>query len=345
MRGWNLALDAMTTLSHAHRTREMTDYLEDYAQDKARTQISLGVAEHDAIQATASVTAATAAIVERAVPVWVNSDVLTLVEAAAESGRHGETHKNGEPLKPFDPQPVHLDDLFEPNAFCLLERPLTLIDRWGKRVTYRAMGWMLATATGPAGSGPRMIEWDGTNPGNLSIIFAQWAHRDDGDDYVKPGEFRMIGGSPLYLVHALPIPFGDDWAHADPPTLELMRQAQILWQLAKQPIVTPEREPVDRATRKRAAKAGKVVSDVTVLRLRKVSPHRPKDGEEPGPGYSHRFPVAGHWRDQHYATKGDAYIEGVRNPASHRQIWIESYVKGDPELPLVVKNRVVEFVR
>jgi hypothetical protein len=54
--------------------------------------------------------------------------------------------------------------------------------------------------------------------------------------------------------------------------------------------------------------------------------------------YSHRFFVGaatgGFWRNQHYPSLGPK-----EDPSAHRQIWIAPFIKGDENLPLVIKPR------
>jgi hypothetical protein len=60
-------------------------------------------------------------------------------------------------------------------------------------------------------------------------------------------------------------------------------------------------------------------------------PHETED--EFGREWSHRWVVRGHWREQWYPS------EGV-----HRLIWIEAFVKGPEDRPLIIKDTVFSVV-
>lgn len=73
---------------------------------------------------------------------------------------------------------------------------------------------------------------------------------------------------------------------------------------------------------------------VVIVRLRKRERGENADGAGHEVEWSHRWLVAGHWRNQWLPSRG-----------MHRQQWIDGYVKGPEDKPLVVKDRVQAWVQ
>lgn len=122
------------------------------------------------------------------------------------------------------------------------------------------------------------------------------------------------------------VPTDDNWDIA--PIL------RATWTIMQQSLSVSVRTQVDRAERRRSARAG-LASDVLVVRLRRQSLDGPAGDDETEPvPWSHRWLVSGHWRNQWLPSR-----------ACHRLQWIGSYVKGPESKPLVVKNRVTAWVR
>lgn len=99
-------------------------------------------------------------------------------------------------------------------------------------------------------------------------------------------------------------------------------------------ITATKAQPLERAVRRRAARA-EVPSDVRVIYLRRPEAvGAPKHGETPVE-WSHRWVVSGHWRNQ---------------PCGHgrsdrRLTWVSPYVKGPEDKPLVVRPTIGALVR
>lgn len=112
-----------------------------------------------------------------------------------------------------------------------------------------------------------------------------------------------------------------------------------LWSIMAQPIATPVSETPNRDYRRRWERAVGTppnYGDVRVVTLRRSqSGGGPEEtDEEWGREWSHRWVVRGHWRKQWYPS------EGV-----HRMKWIDAFVKGPDDKPLIIKDSVYEVVR
>lgn len=153
-------------------------------------------------------------------------------------------------------------------------------------------------------------------------IFAVEPIRD-----VKPGnavpEHPM---SSFFLV--LPM----DEKPIETATPRLVAFLWAFWALMRQPIISEERIRPNDPESRRARKVSHADGYITVARLRQRL--RPAGAEASGSGreFSHRFIVRGFWRNQAY---------GLRMTL-RRRIWIDSYVKGPADKPLVIGNRIIK---
>lgn len=88
-----------------------------------------------------------------------------------------------------------------------------------------------------------------------------------------------------------------------------------------------------RFTKRRMQRAKIEPGGITVVTLRKRKQHH--EGESNPVDWQNRWMVSGHWRNQWFPSL-----------QSHRQIWINQYVKGPEDKPLVIKEgRAWNFVR
>jgi len=106
-------------------------------------------------------------------------------------------------------------------------------------------------------------------------------------------------------------------------------------------VIEGKRERIHNKQVRRRIQAGllKRVPDVHVVRLRKVEyssdcadneeSRNPKDVH-----WSHRWPVGAHWHNYYYPTKNE-----------HRPVWVDAYVKGPGDKPLIVKKRAIKVDR
>ncbi|WP_194820935.1 hypothetical protein [Micromonospora sp. S-DT3-3-22] len=215
-------------------------------------------------------------------------------------------------------------------------------------------------------SGIAAITWTTiTSPRGRSWLICGWAHRDDPDDphaariraYAQqdPTLLSRLGPYVLTDVNVLPIaqpvPAVDprdveepdrDWetapdgryviTDATARTHVCAAIAYAFWRIQAQPIAIATPAPLDRAARRRAARAS-IVHDTRVVMLRRTSGlAEPADGPARW-HYRVRFVVRGHWRrltDRH----GQVY-----------RIWIHAHIKGPDGAPLLHGEKVAVLAR
>jgi len=103
--------------------------------------------------------------------------------------------------------------------------------------------------------------------------------------------------------------------------------AYAFWRIQAQPIAVAAPAPLDRAARRRAARAA-IVHTTRVVMLRRTSPVADRGDGEAKWHYRVRFVVRGHWRrlvDKH----GQSY-----------RIWINAHIKGPDGAPLLHGEKV-----
>lgn len=158
--------------------------------------------------------------------------------------------------------------------------------------------------------------------GHHVYIFAVQPMSDVRSGNFHPGDLM----SSFFLV--LPM----DEKPLETATPRLVAFLWSFWALMRQPIIATERtRPTDPESRK-ARKVSRVGGYITTARLRQRI--RPEGSETAGStrDYSHRFLVRGFWRNQAYGPR----------MTLRRRTWIDSYIKGPADKPLVISNRIVK---
>lgn len=92
-----------------------------------------------------------------------------------------------------------------------------------------------------------------------------------------------------------------------------------------------------RGLRRRAERSGfATYGEIRVVTLRRhyVPSLEDKDSEHEDVEWSHRWVVKGHWRKQYYPSRDE-----------HELIWIQPYVKGPQDKPLIIKDTVYNLKR
>lgn len=107
--------------------------------------------------------------------------------------------------------------------------------------------------------------------------------------------------------------------------------------IAQQYIAVRSSQRPTRQVRRRAERMGALpeFGEITYITLRRNSASvRERETSEGWSGYDYRFPVKGYWKHQWYPSKGE-----------HHLIWVEPYIKGPADKPLIIKDKVYRLVR
>jgi hypothetical protein len=262
-------------------------------------------------------------------------------------------------VEPHHAETVERADLPCPNGFAWLEQTLYVPDVYGDTMTVKALSWS------EEANGVLLVTWsDPKDP-------ADDVNRFYRDNPHAPDLERLTGSpftaQPLQVMHMTPWAWGSrvlnlapedvsaeattedlygKWtgtteersrrrleAHAEnvASVSRLNHFVLMLWEFVQEQAPLPMR--ADRPMRRRLAREGSPLSEVLVVDLRPY-PNRAEKNPDPEPiWYSHRFPVREHkrrWIDKH---------------GNHRETTVHAYVKGDPSLPLIEKDRVYHVRR
>lgn len=110
--------------------------------------------------------------------------------------------------------------------------------------------------------------------------------------------------------------------------------ARAFWMLSQQQLAACHQQQPHRTIRRQLERSGRVVSDVTVVTLRRIHHGDGVSSETSSVSWSQRWLVSGHVRQQWMPKMG-----------VHRSQWINAYVKGPEDKPLVLKERRYKLVR
>jgi len=286
-------------------------------------------------------------LMNKAETVFVSRDMCTIIEAAAET---------------LPDVPLQEEQVFWPRAFIYFERPIRHVDPMTP-----ADGFTIDTRAIYFGSGP-VMDGDAANdaaeavglknytelPENQQVTFSEKGLTHvtfvDIDD-----AFQAIGQSSDEIgIRVFPFDmsgwiYGKSWetvekklrpgftgAEVDPGLAQQRKLLLATLLIAQQYIAVHSSQRPTRQVRRRAERAGIESGDITYITLRRNSARvgeREKTSEE-WKGYDYRFPVKGHWKHQFYPSKGE-----------HHLIWIDPYIKGHEDLPLIIKDKVYKLVR
>ena len=215
-------------------------------------------------------------------------------------------------------------------------------------------------------SGIAALTWTAMSSGSSRFwLICGWAERDDPDDphaqrirsYAQQDPTLMARLGPYVLTDLAYLPVAEpiaalikpqvdepdrDWetgpdgryviADDTAQTPVCAAIAYAFWRIQAQPLATVAPAPLDRAGRRRAARAS-IVHNTRVVMLRRTSPINERGDGEAKWHYRVRFLVKGHWRRLH-DKDGQPY-----------RIWIHAHIKGPDGAPLLHGEKVAVLAR
>lgn len=289
-------------------------------------------------------------MMNKAETVFVSRDMCTIIEAAAETL----------PDIPLQPEQV-----FWSSAFIYFERPI----RHALPMT-PADGFVIDTRAIFMGSGP-VMDGDAANEAAEAAGLKNYTELPEEQQvtFAKKGlthvtfvdidvAFKAIGRSSAELgIRVFPFDmsgwvYGKSWetvehklrpgftgAEVDPGLAQQRKLLLATLLIAQQYVAVRRSTRATRQVRRRVARMDAVspnFGDITYITLRRNSASVEEDREttDEWGGYSHRFPVKGYWKHQWYPSKQE-----------HHLIWVEPYIKGPPDKPLIIRDKVYKLVR
>jgi hypothetical protein len=262
-------------------------------------------------------------------PIFVSAEMCELVAAAADPGLP----------EPFRVEPLYVTDLPVPCGFMWYEKPFAVPDRFDRPVNIAAVAWS------PVFS----VEPDEADSVDVETAMRDWQAGEMGFQKLQNGGIslsiydvaspewaaRGLTPPPIELMHLTPWWFGmgfegNEYDENGVPTGAAWwwRIVEITFRLMQQRLASKESTRSERSQRRQMGRFKFPERETLVVRLRRKKKPRDSEGDGEPANYSHRFIVSGHWRNQWYPKSNE-----------HRQIWISPFVKGDEDLPLVVKPR------
>ncbi len=243
---------------------------------------------------------------------------------------------------------LHQYDLPAPSGFIWFEQAQATTYEDGQAPLYiRGVHWDQTVVTGRDGN---------SRPGISIAVYIDQARWLDTFDPPEMAEmvraithtvvlFELTGWAFDAAWYERPLAPGeeqlDDQEHlagACAPSISSFRRLLLsFFRIQSQRIAVTRSEPVNRALRRRADRAGFDSPDpgsVLVVRLRRQYQPSSSDEEHHTVEWSHRWVVDGFWRNQWYPSLG-----------RHQQIYIPSYIKGPTDKPLIVKDKIFSLER
>lgn len=292
---------------------------------------------------------------------YVSHHVMTTIEAAAATA-------SDEPIFPTDPP--------APSGLIVFEYPMLIPDIHPEKLEIvpellmpiRAIGWQTRDQIGVAN--PETGEYElrpgiayvtYTDTDTFNAIYAtkavemfgvKWsAGEDDMSTSLKvwPTDFSAwaFGTAWKTSKDLVPVAMASDGA-VSPHVGSVRRWLLAHWRWMWQRITVGSTYRPSKPERKQALRAGMPEDGhIKVLRLRReIELEARGEGESAEFSRLHQWIVRGHWRRQWFRSLGGARNEdGSFNHDSHRLVWIEPHLAGNPYGPLVIGHNVTASVR
>jgi len=198
--------------------------------------------------------------------------------------------------------------------------------------------------------GDMPFDWHGSKVAKFNAPLEMWGYYPFGIDIPVSEQHHLLDRQDVKTTtHALNIEVEEvgSWRsgqHLWPSQLDAMRTLRVsvflkvFFLLIQQKVPRVETQQADRHLRRRIERTAPKgpVPEVLVITLRRESEHGAIEPEtDPVPGrWSHRWIVGGFWRNQYHPSKH-----------CHIRRWINPYVKGPEDKPLIIKDKVYRWER
>lgn len=250
---------------------------------------------------------------------YLNGDVMEVVKLAADKL----------------PEESLMSDVVppSPNGFIQLQEPLELIDVHNKRFEIWALGWAMA----------EFVEGTWSDEAGKGFIFSAWT-QPYPDTNKTPLDLFWMG--PWYSnmtisAEQMRTQYPDEpienLEKAFAQTVGLVKTFMAFFGFVQQrlPMLTVTPTKTSRATRRRAERFEiSIPSEVKIVELRRRDQATHYGTGEKKIEWTHRWITDGHWKRQWYPSE-----------KTHHLIWIDAYIKGPPDAPLVLRDKLFHVRR
>ena len=252
------------------------------------------------------------------------------------------------------------DPMLAPSGcgFVSFDKPITVIDMRGKKMLVHFLLWGHVNTTHGPGIATYCFNDIWREPDEVHHALLQqdiWS--EDGEraqeTYLKAsGRWATVGFSPMFKGQRLGpprlMPSEEQQAaliaDGDTPVAgtQIIRYVHALWLLMNQTVARVEPDHVERPARRRAERR-KLPPKVSVIKLRREQGSERQRGES-DIEWAHRWVVKGHWRWQ--AVSEHHHLAQEIEPGKFRaRIWINPFVKGPADKPIVQSQKIYSLER
>lgn len=235
-------------------------------------------------------------------------------------------------------------------GFAYFVKPLPLIDIRQSGINVNAMLWDTAIDgsivvhmyndeyTSPDDAAAHVRETMLSLNGSERANFEDWKRTQGRWGYAGVVIYRdeeFVGDERMEVSEELAKQYEDVEGVQTVPFSNPKRLVHALFLMLSQTLVAREHERGDRKMARRMKQMG-VPNEVTIITFRRIKYDKKMEGEAKVE-WNHRWLVRGFWRWQPYKNEEGEW--------ARKRIWINPYVKGPEDKPLVITNKINAFVR
>lgn len=235
-------------------------------------------------------------------------------------------------------------------GFAYFDKPLTLLDIRQNAVNVNAFMWDTASDGSivvhmwndeyryPDDAARYVHDKMLTLSGSERSNFEEWKRTQGRWGYAGIFVYRdeeFVGDEKVEVSEELARQYEDVDGLSPDPFSNPGRLIHAFFLMLSQTLVAREHERGDRKMARRMKQMG-VPNDVTIITFRRTKYDKKMEGETKVE-WNHRWLVRGYWRWQPYKNDDGDW--------ARKRIWINPYVKGPEDKPLVITNKINAFVR
>lgn len=236
------------------------------------------------------------------------------------------------------------------SGFAYFEKPIEIVDIRQKKIFLNAILWETATDDStvvhmwndeyshPDDAARFVLEHRATLSGADLASYDKWLAVKGRWGYTGVAIYRdgeLVGDEKQEVSEELAAKYADVEGIETAPFTNPRRIVHAFFLMLSQTLVARETERGDKKVARRMKQMG-VPNDVTVITFRRTKYEKKMEGPA-NVEWSHRWLVRGFWRWQPYKNEKGEW--------DRKRIWINPFIKGPEDKPLVITNKINAFVR